>query len=239
MEKLTVEEGDNSQCHSCNKSRESLSSPLNKCAGCGKAWYCSKDCQKEDWKDHKPRCLKSRTASRLDGITHYNTVAYKIPQAQELAQTINLTLPTSSAIHEGIVTPLRRLVMTGKDTAKNLELFFGPNWRSSMRLNHEEVRIEVLLNPPPGSPAYVLAASMHMDDDAPAWSPRPVSDSEKRTIDEVRAMQSLVRERVGAGQSPSNAVMKDILTSFGANWVDKLPLYQLAVNTMDQGVQVQ
>ena len=29
-----------------------------KCSGCSKEFYCSKDCQKKDWKFHKPLCLK-------------------------------------------------------------------------------------------------------------------------------------------------------------------------------------
>ena len=28
----------------------------DKCSGCGKVYYCSKECQKEDWKVHKPNC---------------------------------------------------------------------------------------------------------------------------------------------------------------------------------------
>jgi len=28
----------------------------DKCSGCGKVYYCSKECQKENWKAHKPDC---------------------------------------------------------------------------------------------------------------------------------------------------------------------------------------
>jgi hypothetical protein len=115
-----------------------------------------------------------------------------------------------------------------------MQLLFGSQWRDSLLKTYDEVRAEVLLNPPRGSPAYALAADL--DDGAPGWSPRPPSDSEQRKIDEVRKMQSAVRERVGDGKSPTAADTKAILASFGANWADHLPLYQLAVNTMDQGV---
>lgn len=117
-----------------------------------------------------------------------------------------------------------------------MQLLFGPQWRDSLLKTYDEVRAEVLLNPPRGSPAYALAA--YTDNGAPAWSPRPPSDSEQRKIDEVRRMQSTIRNRVGAGKSPSGADMQAILQSFGANWAEYAPLYQLAVNTMDQGVQV-
>ena len=77
----------------------------------------------------------------------------------------------------------------------------------------------------------------HLDNGAPAWSPRPASESEQRRVAEVREMQALVRESVGEGRSPSQADMMGILTSFGADWSARLPTYQLAVNTMDQGVR--
>lgn len=99
---------------------------------------------------------------------------------------------------------------------------------------YDEVRAEVLMEPARGSPAYVTAAQL--DSGSPGWSPRPASESEQRKIDEVREMQSAIRRRVGAGKSPTTADMQAILTGFGANWVQYLPLYQLAVNTMDQGV---
>ncbi|KAJ4351373.1 uncharacterized protein N0V89_006713 [Didymosphaeria variabile] len=102
--------------------------------------------------------------------------------------------------------------------------------------SYDEVRAEVLMNPPRGSPAYFKAA--HLDAGAPSWSPRPPSDSEQQKITEVRKMQSVIRERVGAGKSPSMDDMKAILMPYGAEWAGILPLYQLAVNTMDQGVQV-
>jgi hypothetical protein len=33
--------------------------PLKKCTGCGAARYCSRDCQKADWKQHRKRCRGS------------------------------------------------------------------------------------------------------------------------------------------------------------------------------------
>jgi len=116
----------------------------------------------------------------------------------------------------------------------NMQLLFGPQWRDSLLKTYDEVRAQVLMNPPPGSPAYLIAADM--DKGAPGWSPRPPSENEQQRIDEVRRMQSAVRERVGNGKSPTNADMQAILMSFGADWMQYLPLYQFAVNTMDQGV---
>ena len=35
------------------------SKDLKKCANCGQVRYCSRECQKKHWKEHKPSCLKS------------------------------------------------------------------------------------------------------------------------------------------------------------------------------------
>lgn len=77
-----------------------------------------------------------------------------------------------------------------------------------------------------------------LDNGGPSWAPRPASEQELARVAEVREMQARIRQRVGSGRSPTGGDMQAILTSFGGHWTEKLPLYQLAVNTMDQGVQV-
>ena len=41
------------QCRVCHSTAEMLGHTLKQCAGCGRAVYCSRKCQKEDWPDHK------------------------------------------------------------------------------------------------------------------------------------------------------------------------------------------
>ncbi|KAL5401530.1 hypothetical protein PMIN06_012317 [Paraphaeosphaeria minitans] len=149
-------------------------------------------------------------------------MACKAPEAKALAATLNLDLPTWAAARDGTVKPLRQLVITGKDTATNMQLLFGAEWRETMLEPYDKVRAEVLLNPPRGSPAY--AAVAEPDDGAPAWSPRPPSESEQRKVYEVREMQSVIRERVGAGKSPSSADRQAILMSFGPNFMHSASL---------------
>ena len=48
-----------STCAKCVKSQASAESPLQRCSGCRAAYYCSKDCQKADWKNHKKDCRSS------------------------------------------------------------------------------------------------------------------------------------------------------------------------------------
>ena len=44
------------QCASCHKTPEGCDIPLKQCAKCKKAYYCSRGCQKADWKSHKCLC---------------------------------------------------------------------------------------------------------------------------------------------------------------------------------------
>lgn len=103
---------------------------------------------------------------------------------------------------------------------------------------YAEIRMEVLLNPPHGSPSYAVSALL--DNGGPSWSPRPASDEEQTRIGEIRAIQDAIRQRQRAGSSrfPDPTEMMAIFYSFDMRWTEKLPTYKLAVITMDQGVQV-
>jgi hypothetical protein len=90
-------------CAGCEKSSDS---PLKRCAKCQAVFYCSRKCQTTHWKTHKKTCNKPPTPtargngisdpgiSNLDMFTYYNTVAHTIPEAQELAKSLNIPLPT-------------------------------------------------------------------------------------------------------------------------------------------------
>ncbi len=69
--------------------------------------YCSKECQREDWSDHKAMCKLFRDAAAAgrarecrengtdavtDGRTYLNTIAPKMPEAKALAREIGLKL---------------------------------------------------------------------------------------------------------------------------------------------------
>lgn len=118
-----------------------------------------------------------------------------------------------------------------------MNILFGPNWRDGQATELERTRLEMLLNPPPGSPSY--AESLCLDDNTLIHNPRPATDEEREKIAEVREMQAKIRERVGAGKVPSEDDMCAVLTSMGTNWgPDHMKIYMLAANTMDQGVQI-
>ena len=51
------------RCANCGKS----SSHMKKCAGCGRPRYCSRECQKQHWKIHKPDCLEEDRTGEREG----------------------------------------------------------------------------------------------------------------------------------------------------------------------------
>lgn len=50
-------------CAACHKDQEQLARPLKDCAKCRRVQYCSRDCQKADWKSHKKTCAVGTTRS--------------------------------------------------------------------------------------------------------------------------------------------------------------------------------
>ncbi|KAI6082766.1 hypothetical protein F4821DRAFT_206245 [Hypoxylon rubiginosum] len=213
------------------------------CSACKQARYCSKNCQKQDWSNHKTFCKHVSTngasSKLLDSVAYHPKVAAHDPQARAIAREIGITLPISNSEFRGLNFPMRRLVVTGKDTPENLSLFFGQH--NSVQEVHKNVRLEVLLRPPPGSPMYVLSTSTGADENCPSWTPREPSAAESVEIEEIRAMQEVIRSHMGARgvENISTNDMRDILVeNFGNQWSAKLQTYQNAVNSMDQGVQV-
>lgn len=91
-------------CGGCKKDSSWFSAGLMKCSRCNTKSYCSRDCQKKDWKQHKMTCGRdggisdgqqssSTTGQASDPFDYYNKVAHTVPEAKALAESINLPLP--------------------------------------------------------------------------------------------------------------------------------------------------
>ncbi|KAF6819447.1 hypothetical protein CPLU01_13039 [Colletotrichum plurivorum] len=167
--------------------------------------------------------------------THYNEVAHTSPEGQALITSLGLDYPPVRTKTEDLNKALRRLVLSGQDTPDKLKLLFGPEWRASQGKEHEDARMEILLDPPRGSPSYVFMRSWNKNR-GPERAPRPATDAEQRRITLVRDMQEKIRQRVGAGKKPSDSDMQVILKSYGHNWTEHMETYQLAADTMKQGL---
>ncbi|KAF4635192.1 hypothetical protein G7Y89_g2901 [Cudoniella acicularis] len=223
-------------CGGCKKDSSAFLTPLQRCARCREVFYCSRDCQKSDWKQHKNLCGKDPKESgpSVSPLDYWNNTAHTSPEARALASSINLTLPQNGVNESGLMMPMRRLIIAGKDTPENLQLLLGPKWKEEQSI-YEEYRLEVLLQPPRGSPSYALTASY--DDGVPTPSLQPATAEESEKIQAVRDMQARISRHLGSRKDPSMRDMQTILSSFGANWDEMVPIYQLATNTMDQNVQ--
>jgi hypothetical protein len=107
------------RCSNCKKGSMDRGQKLLLCGRCKKSQYCSKDCQKADWKSHKPDCKQhsvsnsstlkgndtsSSGTSSLDALEYYKNIAPKMPNAQSLAREIGLELPGPGGLMYVVLT---------------------------------------------------------------------------------------------------------------------------------------
>lgn len=91
-------------CRRCKRLPQS-GQTFSRCSGCKEVQYCSTDCQRDDWKEHKKFCQILRIASSetwsgttsteaaLDGLTYHTRNWATAPDVQALAKKMGLKLP--------------------------------------------------------------------------------------------------------------------------------------------------
>ncbi|KAL8656038.1 MAG: hypothetical protein Q9210_000526 [Variospora velana] len=186
------------------------------------------------------RCQVERVEIALSDPFHYwNRIAPTKPGAQALAAELGLNTPAAghsmTGFKSGILYPIRRLLITGTDTPANYTTLLGPLWNIKAADAIKQTRVEVLLCPPPGSPAYT--ASMHMDAGAPRYAPRGPSTEEEAELNEVRNMQQRLSEQMGgrSGSDVESSDIKEIIMGMGGDWDQNLGALEVAVNNTVQG----
>ena len=87
-------------CGGCKKDSSWFSDGLMKCSKCNTKSYCSRGCQRGDWKEHKKVCGESNdqqssssAAQPMDPSEYYHKVAHTVQEAKILADSISLPLP--------------------------------------------------------------------------------------------------------------------------------------------------
>lgn len=94
-----------SACVNCKKSPPQVT--LKKCAKCSETWYCSRDCQKADWKSHKKTCGKeTQQRGRTQQPSSSSTTPPGTPPAPPSAST---ALSPPKGLDQPIVKPFTRL----------------------------------------------------------------------------------------------------------------------------------
>ena len=105
-------------CNKCKTKEPSEGKGFPKCSRCKLVHYCSKDCQKEDWKEHKLSCSKkstnggaeSRTTTGVSTTTGSSNVACESKTADAAAEAEFDFNAFTAAIEE-----VKRVREVGKD----------------------------------------------------------------------------------------------------------------------------
>ncbi|KAM7185912.1 hypothetical protein V8F20_011616 [Naviculisporaceae sp. PSN 640] len=235
--------GDSTRCHGCRCKAECFFQPLKKCSGCGMTFYHSRECQKKHWKTHKARCGKpganssvpSSDTAIIDPYEYFKTEAPKDPAAKALLRSLRLEGDPSG---HRVDVVIHRLVFTGQDTPENMLLLFGPHYtrdcEAQIKMHHERIRVELLVDPPRRSPWYAMNAQLGMFDPALVRAVRPANAAETRKVDEIRAIQAAVQRGIEAGKAPSLADLPASVQDFSRGLSESVRTVTLAEQMMEQ-----
>ncbi|KAI4267760.1 MAG: hypothetical protein LQ337_008201, partial [Flavoplaca oasis] len=157
-----------------------------------------------------------------DPFYYWNNTAHTKPEAQALAADLRLEFPAGGQMNTGFKSGI---------------VLLGPLWETKAAETIKSIRIEVLLCPPPGSPAHV--SSEHLDAGAPRWTPRGANVEEEAEIQKTRDMEQRLNTQMGnrSGGDVKTSDIRGMLMGMGGDWTKNLGSLQAAINNRDQGVR--
>ncbi|KAK7948983.1 uncharacterized protein PG986_009869 [Apiospora aurea] len=216
---------------------------MSYCSQCHGVLYCSKECQKCDWRFHKIYCQHLTTngssSERFCALHYYVAIAGQDPPAQALMKQLGLPAHGEIPVRMrefGFRLPLRRLVVTGQDTPENLTLFFGKGKEAEdVTYCQHMFRIEALFEPPPGSIRYEIVKASELDLMCPGWSPRPASAAESWKLQEIRAIHHAFRnnKHLSFPDGKFEDRIQFLVERYGVSrWEEMEELYTYAVEFM-------
>ncbi|KUJ13145.1 uncharacterized protein LY89DRAFT_784909 [Mollisia scopiformis] len=84
-------------CSGCQKDSQSLSTPLRRCSKCMVVVsYCSRECQKKDWKEHKTVCIKASDTEPSQASNQTHQISASPSAASTNANTSSSNTPPST-----------------------------------------------------------------------------------------------------------------------------------------------
>ncbi|KAH8690642.1 hypothetical protein BGW36DRAFT_465533 [Talaromyces proteolyticus] len=178
-----------------------------------------------------------------DPTTYYNTKAYRVRGACNLAARINLVLrkPHDSQIEpESIIIPLRRLIITATDTSHNLSLLLGPRFQSSAATQslYTSTRMKTILIPPIGSDFYSFFHPL--DRGCPYRQLGSPTPAERKMCSAVSKLLCFVKQKMG---TVGRVLKEDEVSRMMEMWVNEgrgpleMDVWKYTIGCLDQGLQ--
>ncbi|KAM7187304.1 hypothetical protein V8F33_011294 [Rhypophila sp. PSN 637] len=235
-----VSPGDSTKWHGCRCAAQCFFEPLRECSGCGMAFYHSEECQKKHWKMHKAKCgtpgatpsTGSNGNSIIEAHEYLRSEAINDPAARSLMEDLRLD---DDAYENGLALIIHRLVFTGRDTPDNMRLLFGPHYthEEQIKLHHQRIRVELLVDPFRGSPWYAINTQLGMFDPDLVRAVRPANAAETRQVDEIRGIQAAFERAVATDTTPSLADMPASIQDFSKGFGETIRITTLAEQMME------
>lgn len=83
---------DEARCSTCAKTKSEPGTSLRRCAGCKIPYYCSRQCQKADWKEHRKVCSSKNPSSPAAETSNAGNAGNAGQQPQQPSKGLSVTV---------------------------------------------------------------------------------------------------------------------------------------------------